>query len=95
MEKNLMYQGAAHYYFWKGIEAAVGNPEASLSGLKEILEVLCPVGGNVADNSRDSFTWGFLFGLEIDQEDFNAFFEVIEEPEQVILDDLGRNVLWN
>jgi len=94
-----MYIGAAHYYFWKGMEAAVLNPEAlkrPVSFLKSSLRVMCPVGGKSAEASREAFMWGFIWGLEIGVEGFEDFFKESEkEKPEVILDDFGKRVVWN
>lgn len=96
-----MYMGAAHYYFWKGLEQAVNGPIMGITGhirpeeaLVELLEVMCPVGGKAAESSREAFSWGFLFGCEMTPEDFEDFFQEIPESD-IVLDDMGRRVTWN
>jgi hypothetical protein len=92
----MMYMGASHYYFWKGLEAAVNDPLGGLSGsvepldgLDALIEVMCPSGTKVAENCREAFSWGFLFGLEMSQKDFDSFFEEIPK-EAKVLDDMGE-----
>ena len=94
-----MYQGAAHYYFWKGMEVAVSDSKASsrpASFLKNKLKSMCPVGGKAAEASREAFMWGFIWGLEVGAQGFEDFFkEPKEEKPEVILDDFGKRVVWN
>ncbi len=76
----MQYLGAAHYYFWEGVEAALSNPRLNVDGR---LENMFTIKSQVTEDCCEAFSWGFSLGQALTKTEFKNLTTI---PKPVIIE---------